>query len=166
MRKKTNLHEIVKRLEGEEYMAQAAADINGVPLRTLQDWCKKGLLDWPSQGTGNRRKFNVYDLVLIGLCRSLLEKGFKAELIRKAVLFFYRENRGKLREAVNSEYAWLLLPVYDELGISTSPPKWWRYRRGEQPKLEEVSFALDPDVDATVTINIHRIAERVLLKVG
>lgn len=166
MRKKTDLREIVKRFEGEEYMAQAAADINEVPLRTLQDWCKKGLLDWPSQGTGNRRKFNAYDLVLIGLCKSLLEKGFKAELIRKAVLFFYRENRGNLRKAVNSEYAWLMFPVYDQPGISTSPPKFFYYRQGEQPKLDEVSLALDPDVDATVTINIHRIAERVLSKVG
>jgi DNA-binding transcriptional MerR regulator len=165
MKKDSKIASTARGLESQEYMAQAAADINEVPLRTLQDWCKNGLLDWPGQGTGNRRKFNVYDLVLIGLCKSLLGRGFKTELVRKAVAFFHRENRANLRIAFGSEYAWLLLPIYDEPGVSTSPTKFFYYKHGERPSQEEAMQALDPDVDAAVTINIQRIAERVLSKI-
>jgi DNA-binding transcriptional MerR regulator len=160
------LAEIAKQLEVEEYMAQRAADTNNVPLRTLQDWCKKGLLAWPGQGTGNRRKFSVYDLILIGICKSLLEKGFKTELVRRAVNFFYHDHPRRLRTVLRSEYAWLLLPVSDDPKVSTGPNKFFHYLPNERPSAEEAMEALDPEVDATVTINIQRIAERVIIKIS
>jgi DNA-binding transcriptional MerR regulator len=161
-----NLEKIAKRLEVEEYMAQRAADINGVPLRTLQDWCKKGLLDWPGQGTGNRRKFGVYDLILIGLCKSLFDRGLKTEIVGQAVAYFYREHPTRLKTVLAAEFSWLLLPLYDKPGITTSSIKFFHYNEGERPEAAEAMKALDPEVDATVTVNIRRIAERVMSQIG
>jgi DNA-binding transcriptional MerR regulator len=157
-----NLAEVAKGFEGEEWMAQAAADINGIPMRTLQDWCQYGLLDWPGQGTGNRRKFDVYDLILIGICKSLLGKGFKTALVKRVVRHFSFDHPGEMRRALSKAHASVLVPVPDDSKAPMGRLGTVYYKYGERPSGKDAEGMLDQDSDATVTVNIGRIAERVL----
>jgi DNA-binding transcriptional MerR regulator len=168
--KMKKLSEIAKEYEGHTVWTQKAADIAGVPTQTLQDWFKTGLLDFPGQGTGRRREFNIYDIILIGICKSLTDQGLRPKVVRRMVfhLTMSQPSVGNvLKKYLTTDECFAIIPTQDEEQekkgvISDGTGVWWFDHDDLPNALDVMRHTMAVGRDMTILININRIAKRIL----
>lgn len=164
------LSEIAKEYEGHTVFTQKAADVAGVPLRTLQDWCRNGLLDFPGQGTGHRREFNIYDIILIGICKSLTDQGLRPKVVRSLVFHLTVEQPNILKKYLRFDECFVILPTQDKdqekRGVISGGTTFAYFNHDKLPNALEVmqmmQTTMDVGRDTTIVININRISKRIL----
>jgi DNA-binding transcriptional MerR regulator len=70
------------------YYAGEAAEVTGIPYRTLDHWARTGLVT-PSiseaRGAGRSRLYSLDDLVALRVARELREKGISIQSLRKVI---------------------------------------------------------------------------------
>ena len=165
------LSEIAKEYEGHTVWTQKAADIAGVPIQTLQDWFKTGLLDFPGQGTGHRREFNIYDIILIGICKSLTDQGLRPKVVRHLVFDLTVEQAvgqtNTIKKYLRYDECFAIVPTQDKeqenRGVMSGTTVCVPFNHDDLPNAFEVmQETMGTGRDTTIVININRIAKRIL----
>ena len=73
------------RPEGEKIFSKAAGAPSGVPQPTVQQWTDKGYILSPTDGTGDRREYTVFNCIEIGVVRSLAATRLPSKHISKVM---------------------------------------------------------------------------------
>jgi|SRR5579872_2638045 len=76
------------------YYAGEAAQITGIPYRTIDHWARTGLVKpslADSSGSGRSRVYDFKDLVALRVARDLRDKGISVQSLRKVVDLLRRD---------------------------------------------------------------------------
>lgn len=78
-------------LRDKEYLAGEAGSFSGVPLRTVQTWTEKGLVEPDisiASGTGSKRKYSALNCIEIALIKHFADDRMKLDAIKHIMLAF------------------------------------------------------------------------------
>ncbi len=76
--------------EKTSFLAGKAGNFSKVPLRTVQSWVEKGLLVpaiSDTKGTGDKRLFNIWNCIEIGIIKTLADGRVSIKLIKEIMDF-------------------------------------------------------------------------------
>lgn len=155
---------IPENLKNKTYLSKAAGSFSGVPQRTVQLWTERGLLQVPTTGTGNRRRYSVINCIEIGILKSLSTERMSFENMLGIMQILHCSEAYRKRGKTNLE-------TFLEKGIgSISVLSFINGEKvflvGDKPKKSDSGKIFDkigPEgVEKTIIINLMQIAKKVL----
>ena len=160
-------------LKEAEFLSKKAGSFSEVPQKTVQSWTEKGLLIADTTGTGDRRKYTALNCIEIGIIKSLVDSRISLDVVSRAMKMLRTKQPTKHGRRPTLE----ILLAEDEGFLFVDIPKSKRDKpsyfaysiEDEETFRDSVSLRDDwfkhsgpADCDKTLTININRIARRIV----
>jgi len=153
------------------YLSKNAGKFSETPQRTVQAWTERGLVFSETTGTGDRRRYTVFNCIEIGVIAALASDRLSFKAIDQIMSELRKATPLTLEEALADNRAFLIIRFYESQKVGVTCVSDERYGPRSGIKGEKRDFKTfwvdttvpeDPEHVKTLVVDLSYIAKNIL----
>ena len=162
-----NKFSIPQNIEDRLFFSKQAGSFSGVPQRTVQSWSEKGLLSAAEDttgGTGNRRKYNVWNCIQIAIIKALADGRVRLETIAGIMNDLDSNAPGGLPFYLSYEKSYLIIQFSTDQSFNVLYD-YFNSDIDDSKKIDMYNMTYNSEIEKTIVLDLKQITRKVLSQV-